>query len=148
MDTPAVSIIIQRPEMENQIFTPTFSAMGLLNSKPIGMVTDEISVRAEKARPIFSEDMVSCIYAVSGMVWTFPEAPSPMQPPAKINQPAYAGGIIPQNSDIIPIPNRPINEALIFRFTVRMLENKMDDTIIPTANDNSAALPYMADNLK
>ena len=81
-------MIIHRPEMKNQTFTPTLSAIGLLKSKPIGIVTEEISVRTENARPILSGDMVSCIYAVSGIVWTFPEAPKQIQLPAKKNQPA------------------------------------------------------------
>lgn len=80
-------MIIHRPEMKNQTFTPAFSAIGLLKSKPTGIVTDEISVRTENARPILSGDMVSCIYAVSGIVWTFPKAPKQIQLPAKKNQP-------------------------------------------------------------
>ena len=53
--TRVVSAIIQRPEMKNQTFTPTFSAIGLLKSNPIGIVTEEIKVSTENARPIFSE---------------------------------------------------------------------------------------------
>jgi hypothetical protein len=52
---------MHRPEMKNQTFTPTFSAIGLLKSKPIGIVTEEIKVSTENALPIFSGDMVSCI---------------------------------------------------------------------------------------
>ena len=139
-------MIIHRPEMKNQTFTPAFSAIGLLKSKPTGMVTDEISVRTEKARPILSGDMVSCIYAVRGMVWTFPKAPKKIQLPAKKNQPTGTGGMIPQISDIIPIPNKPIKDTRIFRFIFRTLENKREDTIMPVAKDNSTALPYIADN--
>lgn len=53
--------MIHKPDMKNQTFTPTFSAIGLLKSKPIGIVTEEIKVSTENARPIFSGDMVSCI---------------------------------------------------------------------------------------
>ena len=88
METPAVSRIIHRPEMKNQTLTPAFSAIGLLKSKPIGIVTDEMRVRTENARPILPGAMVSCIYAVSGMVWIFPAAPRQIQLPAKKNQPA------------------------------------------------------------
>ena len=56
--------------------------------------------------------------------------------------------MIPQSSDITPIPNKPIKETLIFRFIFRTLENKSDDIIMPIAKDNSTALPYIADNLK
>src|SRR5699024_3715667 len=59
--TPAVRTIILRPEMKNQPTTPTFSAIGLLKSKPIGIVIEEIKVSTENARPIFSGDIVSCI---------------------------------------------------------------------------------------
>lgn len=78
---------MHRPERKNQTFTPVFSAIGLLKSKPTGIVTDEISVRTENARPILSGDIVSCIYAVSGIVWTFPKAPKQIQLPVKKNQP-------------------------------------------------------------
>ena len=56
--------------------------------------------------------------------------------------------MIPQSSDIIPIPNKPVKEIRIFRFIFRTLENKREDTIIPIAKDNSTALPYIADSLK
>ena len=56
--------------------------------------------------------------------------------------------MIPQNSDIIPIPNKPMNETLILRFIFSTLENKREDAIIPIAKDNSTTLPYIADNLK
>ena len=49
METHAVNIIMHRPEMKNQTFTPTFSAIGLLKSKPIGIVTEEIKVSTENA---------------------------------------------------------------------------------------------------
>lgn len=52
-------ITIAAPEMKNQRSTPAFSAIGLLNNSPTGMVTDEISVRTENARPIFSGAAVS-----------------------------------------------------------------------------------------
>ena len=77
-----------------------------------------------------------------------PEAPKPIQLPAKKNQPAYVGGIVPQISDITPIANKPMKETLIFRFTFRTLENNREDAIIPTAKDSSTALPYIADSLK
>ena len=58
----------QSPDMKNQTFTPTFSAIGLLKSNPTGIVTEEIKVSTEKARPIFLGATVSCIYAVNGIV--------------------------------------------------------------------------------
>ncbi len=61
IETHAVIRIMHRPEMKNQTFTPTFSAIGLLKSKPIGIVTEEIKVSTENALPIFFGDMVSCI---------------------------------------------------------------------------------------
>src|SRR5699024_12091430 len=42
INTRLVSRIMQRPEMKNQTFTPTCSAIGLLKSNPIGIVTEEI----------------------------------------------------------------------------------------------------------
>lgn len=47
--------------MKNQTFTPTCSAIGLLKSNPIGIVTEEIKVSTENARPIFLGATVSCI---------------------------------------------------------------------------------------
>ena len=85
--TPVVRPVIQSPEMKNQTFTPTCSAMGLLKSRPTGIVTEEIRVNTEKARPIFSGATVSCIYAVRGIVWTFPAAPRQIQAAAKTNHP-------------------------------------------------------------
>lgn len=79
---------IHNPEMKNHTFTPAFSARGLLKSSPIGIVAEEIKVSTENARPIFSGTTVSCMYAVSGMVWTFPNAPKQVQAAAKKNQPA------------------------------------------------------------
>ena len=67
MMTAVVSAVMLSPEIRNQMLTPTFSAIGLLKSRPTGMVTDEISGSTEKARPIFSGSTVSCIYAVSGI---------------------------------------------------------------------------------
>ena len=61
IETHTVNRIMHRPEMKNQTFTPTFSAIGLLKSKPIGIVTEEIKVSTENALPIFFGDMVSCI---------------------------------------------------------------------------------------
>ena len=61
-------MIILTPDIKNHIFTPTFSEMGLLTSKPTGIVTDEISVNTENARPILFDSTVSCIYAVKGIV--------------------------------------------------------------------------------
>ena len=55
----AVKITIAAPEIKNQRSTPAFSAIGLLNNNPTGMVTDEIRVRTENARPIFSGAAVS-----------------------------------------------------------------------------------------
>ena len=86
--TMAVSTTIQIPEMKNQTLTPTCSAIGLLKSSPIGIVTEDTSVSTENARPILSGDIVSCIYAVSGIVWILPDAPRQIQLPAKKNQPA------------------------------------------------------------
>jgi 4-hydroxybenzoate polyprenyltransferase len=47
------------PAMKNHVFTPTASATGLLINRPAGIVIDEISVRTENARPIFSGATVS-----------------------------------------------------------------------------------------
>ena len=66
--TSVVSVSIQSPDMKNQTFTPTFSAIGLLKSNPTGIGTEEIKVSTEKARPIFLGATVSCIYAVNGIV--------------------------------------------------------------------------------
>ena len=134
--------------MKNQVFTPTFSAIGLLINRPTGIVTEEIRVSTENARPIFSAATVSCIYAVRGMVWIFPEAPRQMQAAAKKIHPAYTGGSIPQIAAEIPIPNSPIKEVLIFLLIFSTLENRSDEAIIPTAKASSTALPCIADSRK
>ena len=46
--------MIHKPDMKNQTFTPTFSAIGLLKSKPIGIVTEEIKVSMTAAFQEFS----------------------------------------------------------------------------------------------
>lgn len=139
---------ILAPDRKNQIFTPTFSAIGLLINKPIGIVTDEIKVSTENARPILSGTTVSWIYAVSGMEWTFPDAPRQTQASAKKNHPIYTGGIMPQIAAEIPIPNNPMKDALILLLTFSTLENSNEAAIIPTAKASSTALPYIADSLK
>ena len=52
---------MQNPDIKNQMFTPTFSAIELLKIYPISIVTDDINVSTENARPIFSGDMFSSI---------------------------------------------------------------------------------------
>lgn len=139
---------ILAPDMKNQIFTPTFSAIGLLINKPIGIVTDDIKVSTENARPIFSGTTVSRIYAVRGIEWIFPDATRQIQTMAKINHPIYTGGIIPQIAAEIPIPNNPMTDPLIFLIIVNTLENTNEDAIIPIARASSTALPYISDSLK
>ena len=79
---------------------------------------------------------------------TFPDAPSPTQHSANAAHPVITGGTRPQTADIIPIPNNPIKDVLIFLFTFNTLENNSDEAIIPTANASSTALPYIADKSK
>lgn len=79
---------------------------------------------------------------------TFPDAPSPVQHNANTAHPIITGGTRPQTADIIPIPNKPMKDVLIFLFIFNTLENNSDETIIPTANASSTALPYIADKSK
>lgn len=78
----------------------------------------------------------------------FPNVPSPVQHNANAAHPIITGGTRPHTADMIPIPNNPMKDVLIFLFIFNTLENNSDDAIIPTANASSTALPYIADKSK